>query len=46
MELNKNKTHPRMNIDDKVKKIPISVPIGTLTNGGHSHHFDTLNIAT
>jgi hypothetical protein len=44
MELNKNKMHPRINIDEKLKKIPMKVPVRGLIKSKHSH-FDHLGIA-
>ena len=44
MELNKNKTHPRINIDEKLKKIPMKVPVSGIIKYNHSE-FDHLGIA-
>ena len=44
MVLNRNKTHPRIYIDEEVKKIPKCIPTGAL-GSGHKSDFDNLGIA-
>jgi hypothetical protein len=45
MELNKNKIHPRIKIDGKIKKIPLKLNVGDFTHN-HKHVLDNLGIAT